>query len=99
MLGLSDLGIGGAAGAALALALPALVAAFAWAHRAEIRERRGASVAFVATLLFAVVVSVFVVSKFSHRGIQRPRYLLALHTPGAVASGRGLGALARRSLA
>jgi hypothetical protein len=97
MFGATDLGLGGIAATLAALVLPCLVIAFAWSRWPEIRERRGTSAAFLVAALFAVTLSVFVVSKFSRRGIQRPRYLLPLYTPVAVALGWGLAELTRRS--
>jgi len=97
MFGVTDLGLGGVIAAVLALALPCLVIAFAWSRWPEIRERRGTSAAFLVAVLGVVTLSVFVVSKFSRRGIQRPRYLLPLYTPVAVAAGWGLAELSRRS--
>jgi hypothetical protein len=43
------------------------------------------------------VVSLFAASKFSHRGAQRPRYLLPVYTSVAVAFGWGIASLGRRS--
>src|SRR6185436_19192207 len=80
-------------------AIPGLVLAMAWTRRHEIREKRGTSAAFLAALLFAVVVGTFALSKFSHRGAQRPRYLMPVYTSCAVAVGWGLAGLARRSTA
>jgi hypothetical protein len=40
---------------------------------------------------------VFCVSKFSHRGLRRPRYLIPVYTSTAVALGWALDALGRRS--
>ena len=99
MFGVTDAGLAGTLATIAALILPCLVIAFAWKSWPEIRERRGTSAAFLVTLLFAITLSVFVVSKFSRRGIQRPRYLLPLYTPVAVALGAGLAGLARRSRA
>jgi hypothetical protein len=99
MFGVTDMDLAGGAAVLLALMLPALVLVMAWSRRAEIRERRGQSAVFVAVVLFTVALSVFTVSKFSRRGIQRPRYLLPLYTPIAVAAGWGLAGLAKRSKA
>jgi hypothetical protein len=71
----------------------------AWTRRGEFREKRGTSATFLAVLLFIVVVGTFAVSKFSHRGAQRPRYLMPVYTSCAVAVGWGIAALARRSRA
>ena len=67
------------------------------ASRADIKQRRGRSPALVALVLFVVVVSLFAASKFSHRGAQRPRYLMPLYTSVAVAFGWGIASLGRRS--
>ena len=99
MFGVTDVGLVGPAATVAALVLPCLVVAFAWSRRAEIRDKRGASAAGLVALLFAVTLSVFVVSKFSRRGIQRPRYLMPLYTSVAVAAGWGVAELARRSRA
>jgi hypothetical protein len=48
-------------------------------------------------LLFFIVVMTFALSKFSHRGAQRPRYLMPVYTSCAVAVGWGIAALALRS--
>jgi hypothetical protein len=50
-------------------------------------------------VFFVIVVGTFAVSKFSHRGAQRPRYLLPVYTSCAVAIGWGIAALSRRSKA
>jgi hypothetical protein len=50
-------------------------------------------------VLFVVVLGVFCVSKFSYRGLRRPRYLIPLYTSTAVALGWAVDALARRSRA
>ena len=69
----------------------------AWACRRDIRERRAASPAAVALVLFVVVIGLFAASKFSNRGAQRPRYLMPVYTSVAVALGWGLARLAARS--
>jgi hypothetical membrane protein len=97
MFGLTDLGVGGWLAVAAGLVLPALVLAAAWSRRRELRERRGRSPVFLALVLAAVVLGVFSASKFSHRGAQRPRYLLPLYTSIAVAGGAALRDLSRRS--
>ena len=97
LFGLTDLGVAPWAAAILGLALPVLVVAMAVSSRREIRERRGRSAAAVALVLAAVVVALFAASKFSHRGAQRPRYLMPLYTSVAVAFGWGIARLARRS--
>jgi hypothetical protein len=97
LFGLTDLGAGPAIAVALGLAMPLLVVAMAWARRADIRERRGRSPAAVAIVLLVVVVAMFAASKFSHRGAQRPRYLMPVYTSTAVAFGWAIAALARRS--
>ena len=43
------------------------------------------------------MVALFAASKFSHRGAQRPRYLMPVYTSVAVAFGWGIASLARRS--
>ena len=97
LFGLSDLGVGDLAAVVLGLVLPALVVALAWARRHDVARERGRSAVFLAAALFAVTLGVFVLSKFSHRGVQRPRYLIPLYTPVAVAVGWGVAGLARRS--
>lgn len=97
LFGLSDLGVTDFAAVALGLVLPGLVVAMAWARRADLVRHRGQSAVFLAVGLFAVTLGVFVVSKFSHRGVQRPRYLIPLYTPVAVAVGWSVAGLARRS--
>jgi len=97
MFGLTDLGLGGPTALLAGLVLPALVLAAAWTRRRDLRERRGRSPVFLALVLAAVVLGIFSVSKFSHRGAQRPRYLLPLYTSIAVAGGAALADLVRRS--
>jgi len=99
LFGLTDAALPPAIAAIAGLAVPGLVLAMAWTRRHEIREKRGTSAAFLAALLFAVVVGTFALSKFSHRGAQRPRYLMPVYTSCAVAVGWGLAGLARRSTA
>jgi len=99
MFGLTDAGVGDAAAAVLGLAPPLLVIAMLWARRRELREGRGRRAVFLAGTLFVVVVGVFCVSKFSYRGLRRPRYLIPIYTSTAVALGGALDALARRSRA
>jgi hypothetical protein len=97
MFGLTDLGAGPDLALVLGAVLPALVLVMAVASRADIRERRGRSPALAAFVLFVVVVSVFAASKFSHRGAQRPRYLMPVYTSVAVAFGWGIASLGQRS--
>jgi hypothetical protein len=97
LFGLTDLDLAGGAAVGLGLALPLLVIAMTWARRRDLRRDRGRSVAFLAASLFAVTIGVFVVSKFSHRGVQRPRYLIPLYTPIAIAVGWATAALGQRS--
>jgi hypothetical protein len=99
LFGLTDLGLPAGLAALLGVLLPALVLAMAWSRRREAARERGRSAVLLVALLFAVTLSVFVVSKFSHRGVQRPRYLIPLYTPVAVAVGWSAAALARRSRA
>jgi hypothetical protein len=97
LFGLSDLGITDLAAALFGLVLPALVLAMVFARRQDFARERGRSAAFLAAALFAVTLGVFVVSKFSHRGVQRPRYLIPLYTPVAIAVGWSFAVLAGRS--
>ena len=97
MFGLTDAGVSSALAIALGLALPLLVVVMLWARRREALEGRGRRAVFLVGVLFAVVVGVFGVSKFSYRGLRRPRYLIPVYTSTAVALGWGLDALARRS--
>lgn len=87
LLGATDLDLPAAVGTALAVAAFALVFGLAWRERAALRERRAAHPVALAALLFVVVVGTFVVSKFSHRGLARPRYLMPTYTSIAVALG------------
>lgn len=97
MFGLTDLGAGADLSLVLGALLPALVIVMAVATRADIKQRRGRSPALVALVLFVAVVSVFAASKFSHRGAQRPRYLMPVYTSVAVAFGWGIAQVGRRS--
>jgi hypothetical protein len=97
LFGLTDAGIPAPWATVLGLAFAGLVLGMAWMRRREIREKRGQSAALLAVLLFLIVVGTFAVSKFSHRGAQRPRYLMPVYTSCAVAIGWGLAALGRRS--
>jgi hypothetical protein len=97
MFGLTDLGLQDGLALAGGLVLPLLVIAMAWARRREMARERGRSAVVLASALFAVTLAVFVVSKFSHRGVQRPRYVIPLYTPVALAVGWAAAALGRRS--
>jgi len=97
MFGLTDLGAGPDLALVLGAALPALVLVMAVASRADMKQRRGRSPALVALVLFVAVVGLFAASKFSHRGAQRPRYLMPVYTSVAVAFGWGIASLGRRS--
>ena len=97
MFGLTDAGVPAAVATVLGLALPLLVLTMLWARRREAREGRGRRTVFLVGVLFVVVLGVFCVSKFSYRGLRRPRYLIPIYTSTAVALGWGLDALARRS--
>lgn len=97
MFGLTDLGAGPDLALVLGAVLPVLVLVMAVARRTDIKQRRGRSPELVALVLFVVVVSVFAASKFSHRGAQRPRYLMPVYTSVAVAFGWGIASLGRRS--
>ena len=99
MFGLTDAGFYPALATALGLALPLLVLAMLWARRRDALEGRGRRAVFLVGVLFIVVVGVFCVSKFSYRGLRRPRYLIPVYTSAAVALGWGLDTLARRSRA
>ncbi len=99
LFGMTDAGIGLPVGAALAVLPVLLVLVLAWRRRAEMRAQRGRSPVLLGFLLLTVVPAVFALSKFSHRGASRPRYLLPLYTPVALAAGCGLAALARRKRA
>jgi hypothetical protein len=99
MFGLTDAGVPAALAVALGLVLSLLVLLMLWAKRRETLAGRGRRAVFLVGLLFVVVVGVFCVSKFSYRGLRRPRYLIPIYTSTAVALGWGLDALARRSRA
>lgn len=99
MFGLTDAGVGDGLATALGLALPVLVLAMLWARRRELAEGRGRRAVFLAGMLFVVVLGVFCISKFSYRGLRRPRYLIPVYTSTAVALGWAVDALARRSRA
>ena len=99
MFGLTDAGVSPALAIALGLALPFLVLAMLWARRRDALEGRGRRAVFLVGVLFIVVVGVFCVSKFSYRGLRRPRYLIPVYTSTAVALGWALDTLARRSRA
>ena len=99
LFGLTDAGIPPVIAAIVGLAFAGLVLGMAWTKRHEFREKRGTSATFLAVLLFAIVVGTFALSKFSHRGAQRPRYLMPVYTSCAVAVGWGIAALALRSKA
>jgi hypothetical protein len=99
LFGLTDAGIPPGTATLVGLAFAGLVLGLAWMKRQEIREKRGTSSAFLAVLLFVIVVGTFAVSKFSHRGAQRPRYLMPVYTSCALAIGWGVAALGRRSKA
>jgi hypothetical protein len=97
LFGVSDLEVAGVAAALLGVALPLLVVAMTWARRRDLVRDRGRSAVFLAASLFVVTLGVFVASKFSHRGVQRPRYLIPLYTPVAIAVGWSVAALGQRS--
>lgn len=97
LFGLTDLDVPAAAALVLGALLPLLVLVMAWSRRDEIRRQRGRSPVFLAAVLLVVATGLFAASKFSHRGAQRPRYLLPLYTSCAVALGWGVAGLWRRS--
>jgi len=97
MFGLTDAGVSAGVAIALGLALPLLVLIMLWARRREAREGRGRRAVFLVGVLFVVVLGVFCASKFSYRGLRRPRYLIPIYTSTAVALGWGLDAFGRRS--
>jgi hypothetical protein len=99
LFGLTDLGVAPELALVLGAVLPALVFVMAWRCRADIGRRRAHSPALVAVVLFVVVLSLFAASKFSHRGAQRPRYLMPLYTSVAIALGWGIARLSERSRA
>jgi len=96
LFGLTDAGIAAGLATAVGLAFAGLVLGMAWYTRPVFREKRGRTSGLLA-VLFLIVVGTFAVSKFSHRGAQRPRYLMPVYTSCAVAVGWGLAALGRRS--
>jgi hypothetical protein len=73
MFGLTDLDVPRVLAAAIGLILPVLVVWVAWARRHEMAQGRARSPVLLAVVLFGVVLGIFSVSKFSHRGAQRPR--------------------------
>jgi hypothetical protein len=97
LFGLTDADVPSALAALVGLGVAGLVLGMAWTKRHEFREKRGTSAAFLAVLLFVIVVGTFALSKFSHRGAQRPRYLMPVYTSCAVAVGWGIAGLAQRS--
>jgi hypothetical protein len=99
LFGLTDARVSPGVATWVGLAFAGLVLGMAWMNRREMREKRGQSSALLALGLFVVVVGTFAVSKFSHRGAQRPRYLMPVYTASAMAVGWGLAALSRRSKA
>ena len=99
LFGLTDAGIPAGLATATGLGLAGLVLGMAWMNRRDMREKRGQSSALLALGLFVIVVATFAVSKFSHRGAQRPRYLMPVYTSSAVAVGWAVAALGRRSKA
>lgn len=99
LFGLTDAGIPAGLATAMGLGFAGLVLGMAWMNRRDMREKRGQSSALLALGLFVIVVGTFAVSKFSHRGAQRPRYLMPVYTSSAMAVGWGIAALGRRSKA
>jgi hypothetical protein len=99
LFGLTDAGVPAGLATILGLAVAGLVLGMAWMKRRDIREKRGRSSALLAVVLFLIVVGTFAVSKFSHRGAQRPRYLMPVYTSAAAAVGWGLAELLRWSRA
>jgi 4-amino-4-deoxy-L-arabinose transferase-like glycosyltransferase len=98
LFGLTDAGVPTVLATIIGLAMAGLVLGMAWSTRPVFREKRGRTAALLA-VFFLIVVGTFAVSKFSHRGAQRPRYLLPVYTSCAVAIGWGMAALFRRSRA
>jgi len=98
LFGLTDAGVPTVLATIIGLAITGLVLGMAWSTRPVFREKRGRTAALLA-VFFLIVVGTFAVSKFSHRGAQRPRYLLPVYTSCAVAIGWGIAALSRRSKA
>src|SRR6185436_2801567 len=76
LFGLTDAGLPAGLATVVGLAFAGLVLGMAWMNRRDMREKRGQSGALLAVGLFVIVVTTFAVSKFSHRGAQRPRYLM-----------------------
>jgi hypothetical protein len=99
LFGLTDAGVPAGLATAIGVGFAGLVLGMAWMNRREMREKRGQSSALLALGLFVIVVGTFAVSKFSHRGAQRPRYLMPVYTSSAVAVGWAVAALSRRSRA
>jgi hypothetical protein len=99
LFGLTDAGIPVGLATAMGLGFAGLILGMAWMERRDIREKRGRSPALLAVGLFVIVVGTFAVSKFSHRGAQRPRYLMPVYTSSAVAVGWAVAELSRRSRA
>jgi hypothetical protein len=99
LFGLTDAGVPAGLATLVGLAFAGLVLGMAWMNRREIRDKRGQSGALLALGLFVIVVTTFAVSKFSHRGAQRPRYLMPVYTASATAVGWAVAALSRRSKA
>ena len=99
LFGMTDAGIPAGLATVLGLAFAGLVLGMAWNNRRDMREKRGQSSALLALGLFVIVVETFAVSKFSHRGAQRPRYLMPVYTSSGMAVGWALAALSRRSKA
>lgn len=96
LFGLTDVGMPNVVATIIGLAMMGLVLGMAWSTRPVFREKRGRTSALLA-VLSVIVVGTFALSKFSHRGAQRPRYLLPVYTSCAVALGWGIAALGRRS--
>jgi hypothetical protein len=98
LFGLTDADVPPVLAAIVGLGFAGLVLLMAWTHRGQFREKRGRTAALLA-VFFLIVVGTFAISKFSHRGAQRPRYLLPVYTSCAVAAGWGVASLWRRSRA
>jgi 4-amino-4-deoxy-L-arabinose transferase-like glycosyltransferase len=95
LLGLRDLDIGAPyTWIAVLAVLAATVALLVHAARRAAAPGRGACL--LALALLVVSLGVFSASKFSHRGAQRPRYLLPVYAPVALAAGIGYASLRRR---
>lgn len=97
LFGLVEVPLPHALGVGLALLFPLTVLWVAWSRRDQLRRERGRSPIFLAATLLVVVLCVFTVSKFSHRGVNRPRYLPPLYTSVAVAGGVFWAGIWRRS--